>query len=160
MPTLPRALDGMTIAHVTDIHVGGLTSERVLREMVSTTNALRADLVLLTGDLINYELADLPKGIAVIKAMAGRYGLWTIEGNHDLAEDGGEFERRMKAAGVPLLLDESAVTNVRGYPVQVFGLRWIYSGLGQRDRVTALQVRNLLNLKTAVETTKYTKHTK
>jgi predicted MPP superfamily phosphohydrolase len=144
VPTLPRALDGITIAHVTDVHVGGVTSARVLRQMVNTTNALRADLVLLTGDLINYELADLSEGIALVKAMEGRYGLWTIEGNHDLAVDGGEFERRVKAAGVPLLLDESAIANVRGYPVQVFGLRWIDGGGGQRDRVTALQVRDVL----------------
>jgi predicted MPP superfamily phosphohydrolase len=112
--------------------------------MVNATNALRADLVLLTGDLINYELADLSEGIALVKAMEGRYGLWTIEGNHDLAVDGGEFERRVKAAGVPLLLDESAVANVRGYPVQFFGLRWMDGGAGQRDRVTALQVREVL----------------
>jgi predicted MPP superfamily phosphohydrolase len=144
IPTLPRALDGITIAHVTDMHVGGVTTARVLRKMVNTTNALRADLVLLTGDLINYALADLSEGLALVKAMEGRYGLWMIEGNHDLADDGGEFERRVKAAGMPLLLDESAATNVRGYPVQFFGLRWI-SGLDrQRDRVTALQVRNVL----------------
>jgi uncharacterized protein len=145
IPTLPRELDGITIAHVTDIHVGGLTSDRVLREMVKTTNALRADLVLLTGDLINYELAALAEGIALVKAMDGRYGLWTIEGNHDLAVDGGEFERRVKAAGVPLLLDESAVARVRGYPVQLFGLRWMEGGAGQRDHMTALQVRKVLN---------------
>jgi predicted MPP superfamily phosphohydrolase len=144
IPTLPRALDGVTIAHVTDMHVGGVTSARVLRQMVNTTNALRADLVLLTGDLINYELADLSEGIALVKAMVGRYGLWTIEGNHDLAVDGGEFERRVKAAGVPLLSDESAVANVRGYPVQLFGLRWMDGGAEQRDRVAALQVRKVL----------------
>jgi len=70
-----------------------------------------------------------------------------IEGNHDLFDDGAEFEWRVKAAGVPLLLDESAVANVRGYPLQFFGLRWLQSekvrGL-QSDRVTALQVRALM----------------
>jgi predicted MPP superfamily phosphohydrolase len=144
IPTLPRALDGITIAHVTDMHVGGVTSERLLRQMVGTTNALRADLVLLTGDLINYELECLSEGIALLKALEARGGLWAIEGNHDLAVDGGEFERRVKAAGVPLLLDESAVANVRGYPVQIFGLRWLDGSPEQRDRVTALQVRDVL----------------
>ena len=97
----------------------------MLREMVNTTNAMRADLVLLTGDLINDALADLSEGIALVKAMEGRYGLWMIEGNHDLIENGAEFERRVKAAGVPFLLNESAVARVRGYPVQFFGLRWM-----------------------------------
>ena len=87
IPALPRALDGITIAHVTDIHVGRMTRGRVLRDMVNTTNALRADLVLLTGDLIDHALADLSEGIALVKAMEGRYGLWIIEGNHDLVRE-------------------------------------------------------------------------
>lgn len=144
LPTLPRALDGITIAHVSDMHVGRLTCGRVLREMVNTTNALRPDLVLLTGDLIHYDLADLPEAIALVKAMEGRYGQWMVEGNHDLFEDGAEFERRVKAAGVPLLVNESAVANVRGHPVQFFGLSWTNGFPRERDRVTASQVGELM----------------
>jgi uncharacterized protein len=144
VPALPGELDGITIAHVSDIHVGRLTSGRVLREMVNRTNALRADLVLLTGDLINDSLADLSEGISLVKEMEARYGLWMIEGNHDLIENGAEFERRVKAAGVPFLLNESAVTVVRGYPVQFFGLRWMRGDNQQRDQVTAGWVRQLM----------------
>jgi predicted MPP superfamily phosphohydrolase len=144
MPALPRALDGVTIAHVSDIHVGRLTSGRVLKEMVAATNALRADLVLLTGDLINDALSDLSEGIALVKAMEARYGRWMIEGNHDLFENGAEFERRVKEAGVPLLLNESAVAQVRGHPVQFFGLRWMRGDNQQRDLVTAGWVRELM----------------
>src|SRR5208283_2661257 len=43
LPALPRALDGMTIAHVSDIHVSRLICGRMLREIVNRTNALRAD---------------------------------------------------------------------------------------------------------------------
>jgi hypothetical protein len=93
LPALPRALDGITIAHVSDVHVGRLTSGRVLRAMVNTTNALQADLVLLTCDLINYELADLSEAIGLVKAMPGRYGAWMVEGNHDLADDGASSPR-------------------------------------------------------------------
>ena len=145
IPALPRALDGITIAHVTDVHVGRMTRGRVLRDMVNTTNALRADLVLLTGDLIDHSLADLSEGIALVKAMEGRYGLWMIEGNHDLIENGAEFERRVKASGVPLLLNESAVANVRGHPVQLFGLRWVFGyAPRQCERVTAGWLRELM----------------
>ena len=144
IPTLPRALDGITLVHLTDLHLGRLTCERVMREMVSTTNALRADLVLWTGDLIDYALSDLSAGIALVKAVESRYGAWMTEGNHDLADDEGEFRRRVKTAGVPLLLDESALTNVRGYPVQIFGLRWLSGTDPRRDHATALQVRQVM----------------
>ncbi len=144
IPTLPRALDGLTIAHVSDVHVGRLTDGRVLRQMVDTTNSLRPDLILVTGDLIHYALADLPEAISLLKAMDARYGLWMIEGNHDLFQNGGEFEQRVKASGLPLLLNESAVADVRGHPVQFFGLRWM-DGHGRRhDEVTAQQVHTLM----------------
>lgn len=144
LPQLPRQLDGLTIAHVTDVHVGEWTHGKILRDMVNTTNSLRADLVLVTGDLINYELTDLSGAIDLIKAMSGRYGLYMVEGNHDLMQNGVEFERRVKASGLQLLLDESKISDVRGHPVQFFGMRWM-DGIGKhRDRLTALQMRELM----------------
>jgi predicted MPP superfamily phosphohydrolase len=144
IPTLPRALDGVTLAHVTDTHLGEMMRGRVLRDLVDTTNSLRPDLVVFTGDLIDYDLADLSEGIAMLKAMEARYGLWMVEGNHDVAQDGGEFERRVKAAGLPLLVDASAVVDVRGYPVQLLGLGWIGEA-PQGGPVTDRQMRLLMN---------------
>jgi predicted MPP superfamily phosphohydrolase len=144
IPSLPKALDGLTIAHVTDVHVGEWTHGRILRDMVDATNNLRADLVMLTGDLINYEISDLSEAISLVQQMPGRYGQWMVEGNHDLYENGLEFERRVKASGIPLLLDESAVSMVRGHPVQIFGLRWMEGSLRGFDKITAMQVRAMM----------------
>jgi predicted MPP superfamily phosphohydrolase len=121
---LPRDLHGLTIAQVSDVHVGRFTSGRVLREVVRVVNEFRADLVLLTGDLINDALADLNHGLELVRSMEGRSGVYLIEGNHDLIENGAEFERRVKQSGIPFLLDESTVVTVRGAPVQLLGLRW------------------------------------
>ena len=142
IPTLPKALDGLTIAHVSDIHVGEWTHGRILRDLVNATNNLRADVIAITGDTINYKISDLPNAIDLIKKMESRYGTWMIEGNHDMYEDGLEFERQVKASGIPLLLDESTMATLRGYPVQFFGIRWMEGG--NRDQVTTLQVRGLM----------------
>lgn len=144
IPSLPRALEGLTIAHISDIHVGEWTHGRVLRDMVNATNNLRPDIIAVTGDTINFELSDLSNALDLIKKMESRYGTWMVEGNHDLYENGREFEHRVKAAGIPLLLDESMLTTIRGCPVQFFGIRWM-EGVGlHRDEVTALQVRGLM----------------
>ena len=140
---LPSDLDGLTIAHVSDMHVGRFTSGRVLREMVGTVNDLRADLVLLTGDLINDALAVLDEGLDLVRALDPRSGLYLIEGNHDLIENGAEFERRMKASGIPFLLDESAVVSVRGTPIQLLGLSWTRAR-ERRDEAISTSVRALL----------------
>lgn len=144
LPSLPRALDGLTIAHVSDIHVGQWTHGPILKKIVNSTNALRADLVVVTGDLINYELSDLSGSIDLIKQMHGRYGLHMVEGNHDLIENGREFEQRVKCSGLSLLVDESTVADVRGYPVQFLGLRWIESVGSPDDRIISLHVAELV----------------
>lgn len=144
IPNLPPPLNGLTIAHVSDMHVGRFTSGRVLGQMVEAVNALRADLVLLTGDLINDALADLPTALATVRAMEGRFGLWSIEGNHDLIEDASEFRRRAKASPVPFLLDETATVAVRGVPVQLLGIRWTRARGQARDAAIGDAVRSLL----------------
>ncbi len=140
---LPPALDGMTIAHVSDMHVGRFTSGAVLRKMVDATNSLHADLVLLTGDLINDALADLPAALDIVRALDPRSGLWMIEGNHDLIENGAEFERRVRESGVPFLLDEAATLIVRGTPIQLLGLRWTRANSKDHDESVARSVRSL-----------------
>ena len=143
LPSLPKPLDGLTIAQVSDIHVGQWTHGPVLKKIVNTTNSLDADLVVVTGDLIDYELSDLTAAIDVVKQMHGRHGLCVIEGNHDLIENGGVFEERVKHAGLSLLLDESVFYDVRGYPVQLLGLRWMDCVGTRSDNVTSWQVREL-----------------
>jgi uncharacterized protein len=141
---LPKELEGLTIAHVSDMHVGRFTSGRVLRKMVDAVNELQADLVLLTGDLINDALADLASALDHVRALASRSGLWVIEGNHDLIENGAEFRRRMKVSGVPFLLDESGVIQVRDRLVQILGLSWTRGRGRERDVRIATSVRELL----------------
>jgi hypothetical protein len=146
LKSLPRELDGMTIAQVSDIHIGRFTSGRVLPQIVAAVNDLQADLVLHTGDLINDELADLDHGIALVRAMQGRYGSFLIEGNHDLIENPAEFERRIRASGIPFLLDEAQIINVRGVPLQLLGLSWTRAH-ANRDLAIAAAVDRLLQLR-------------
>jgi len=141
---LPSDLHGLTITQISDLHVGRFTSGRVLRDVVRVVNELRADLVLLTGDLINDALIDLDHGLDLVRSMQARYGVYLIEGNHDLIENGPEFERRVKNSGIPFLLDESIVIKIRGAPLQLFGLSWTRAR-ENRDAAIAAAVNRLLN---------------
>src|SRR5205814_10428204 len=83
---LPKELDVITIAQVSDMHVGRFTNGEVLEKTVRLVNEMEADLVLLTGDLINDALADLDTGLEFAREMESRFGFAIIEGNHDLIE--------------------------------------------------------------------------
>jgi len=135
IPHLPAALKGFTIVHLSDLHIGKLTRGKILEDIVAATNRLDADLILLTGDLINMSLEDLPRAFEMLRALKSRHGLFLCEGNHDLIESRAGFEAGARRSGLSFLLDESAVFSVRGQRVQILGLRW---GEGmQRGRESA-----------------------
>jgi predicted MPP superfamily phosphohydrolase len=121
--SLPPELDGLRIALVSDLHVGTFTDSEAVRRIVADTNQLRADLVLLPGDLVNNSLADLSDALDAVAAMDSRYGSYLCLGNHDLIDNGPEFVRRAKAR-VPLLVNESQIVPVRGQQIQLLGLPW------------------------------------
>lgn len=132
LPRLPRELDGMTIAHVSDTHVGKFTGPGSLPALADQVNNLRADFVVVTGDLIDVSLSDLPPVIDMLNRLDPRNGMLVCEGNHDLFESRRRFESRTKAAGLPLLVDEAATLEFRRQPVQFLGLRW---ERGDDDRI-------------------------
>jgi predicted MPP superfamily phosphohydrolase len=134
---------------VSDLHVGRFTKGEVLEKTVRLVNELRADLVLLTGDLINDALADLSSGLELARRMEAQFGTAIIEGNHDLIENPREFETRTRASGVPFLLDQSMIVNVRGFPVQLLGLSWTRVRGEDRDAAITAAVNKLLQQRQA-----------
>jgi len=133
LASLPKDLDGMTIAHVSDVHVGKFTNGALLHRIADATNELRADLVLMTGDLIDLSISDLPEALAMVRRIDPRRGLVMIEGNHDLFDGRKAFHGGVRAAGVPLLINEEMTLSLRGHPVQILGLQWgDRSGGGER----------------------------
>jgi predicted MPP superfamily phosphohydrolase len=126
LPGLPADLDGVTIAHVSDLHIGRFLPAGVMERVAEATNALGADLVVFTGDLLDVSCETVPPGIDFIRRLERRNGLVLIEGNHDGMNGADRFEAEIKSAGLPLLLDESGVFTVPGRrtPVQMMGISW------------------------------------
>jgi predicted MPP superfamily phosphohydrolase len=123
LPGLPPELDGLRIALVSDMHVGTFTSGPTVKRIVEETSRLKADLVLLPGDLINHALADLSDALDAVCNMQSRHGAYLCVGNHDLIEDGAEFVRSVRARA-SLLVGESQLVPIRGRQVQLLGLPW------------------------------------
>ena len=121
---LPPELDGLRIAHITDTHVGELTKGAKLREIAEQTNLLKPDLILITGDLINRSLSDLPAALEMIGRMESRHGVAMCEGNHDLFQGRAPFVEGVRAAGIPILQDECRELTIRNVPVDLLGVRW------------------------------------
>ncbi len=69
---LPAALSGLSIAQITDLHVGPTIREREVRRIVEQTNALRPDVVAVTGDLVDGSVAELGRAVAHLADLRAR----------------------------------------------------------------------------------------
>ncbi|QOV88244.1 metallophosphoesterase [Humisphaera borealis] len=127
LASLPADLDGVTIAHVTDVHAGQFFDTDAAARLADMVNGLNADLVAFTGDLLDRGLLSrLPIGMRFLERLDRRHGFAFIEGNHDVHEDALAFEKAMLDAGVPLLMDQERTYAIpgRSTAVQFLGVSW------------------------------------
>ena len=106
VPGLPKALDGYTIAQISDIHAGALLDERVLARGLELLGLARPDLVVATGDLVDSDARFAPALARALADVPTRDGVYAILGNHDYY---GGYERvwnAMVAARVRMLVNE------------------------------------------------------
>ena len=83
LPKLHPELSGLRIAQISDLHIGNRLDRARLDHMVERTNATRADVVVLTGDLFDFDPSHVEEGARRLGALRARYGVYAILGNHD-----------------------------------------------------------------------------
>lgn len=141
VPGLPEGLDGLVIAHLSDLHYGKFTTSADIDRMVEAVNGLDADLVLFTGDLIDLSIRDLPAALDALGRLRARGGLFACEGNHDLIDDPDAFRQQVRDRGIPLLLDETRTVEVRGGRVGLHGVPWARGEAGRREAARSARSR-------------------
>jgi hypothetical protein len=103
IPKLPRALDGLSIVQLTDIHVGHFIQRRYMDALVQQTNALRPDLVAITGDLVDGDVATLGGHVAALRNLRSRFGSFFVTGNHDYYSGDEEWTAFLQSLGIDVL---------------------------------------------------------
>jgi predicted MPP superfamily phosphohydrolase len=124
LPQLPKGLDGLVLAHISDTHVGRFVGPKELEAVAVATAGLNPDLIVFTGDLIDFNLVDLPPAMAALRQIEKIAPLAMCVGNHDLFEDGKQFRRRVRTAELGLMVDESMPLEIRGQKIELLGLDW------------------------------------
>ena len=103
----PRALDGYTIAQVSDIHVGTFVGDRELDEGFELVNRIRPDLVVATGDLVDFDSATVGALAQRLLRANARDGAFAILGNHDHYAGAADVVRRLESMNVNVLSNRS-----------------------------------------------------
>ncbi len=85
-PHLPSAFDALRIVQISDLHLGSWISKEPLKEAVDIINDLEPDLVLFTGDLVNFTTEEAVKFKDILSEIKARQGVYAVLGNHDYGD--------------------------------------------------------------------------
>lgn len=98
---LPRAFDGFRIALLSDFHHSPWIPASYLRRVVDQANALRPDLIALTGDYVHRGRKWVPGCMRELSRFRARDGVFGVLGNHDHYGNAASVVREgLKRAGI------------------------------------------------------------
>jgi len=106
---LPPALDGFTIAAISDVHLGPTIGPDFMRDVVARVNALEADAVVIVGDLVDGSVAELAASAAPLADLRAPHGVFFVTGNHEYYSGAAEWLAHLRTLGIRTLENERAV---------------------------------------------------
>jgi predicted MPP superfamily phosphohydrolase len=121
-PDLPLGLNGLRIAHLSDVHAGVLMGEEKMKELVRQTNALGADLILQTGDMIDISQAYIPQYVRAFRDLRAPLGVVTVLGNHDRYTGQDAVIKGVRDAGQVFIRNESHIIERGGAVLALVGI--------------------------------------
>lgn len=117
---LPEAFEGYRIAQLTDVHIGETLTRTFAEQVTQTVNALAADAVVVTGDMIDGSVAKLRDEVAPLGQLRGRDGVFFVTGNHEYYHGGSSWEAEAGRLGMTVLHNQHVVVR-RGDAALVIG---------------------------------------
>jgi len=109
IPHLPQAFDGFRIVQITDIHVSPTFGRSCVEEVVAVVNSLDADIVALTGDLVDGSVGQLADDVAPLKHIQSAEGNYFVTGNHEYYSGVVEWIAHIERLGFLVLLNEHRI---------------------------------------------------
>ncbi|MBF9222696.1 metallophosphoesterase [Hymenobacter ruricola] len=85
-PNLPPAFDGFKVIQISDLHTGSFNSTEPLQRAVALINQQAADLVLMTGDLVNNRATEVEPHIPALQGIKSDLPIFSSLGNHDYGD--------------------------------------------------------------------------
>ena len=136
---LPRALDGLRVVHLSDIHNGPFTGPGQIERAVEEANRLDPDVVALTGDYVSHEREYAAPCAEILGRLRARCGVFAVLGNHDHWVDAPLITDLFRAEGITVLVNEGMRFEHPERPGSSFWLAGVDDTMtGQEDLPLAL----------------------
>lgn len=142
----PAALDGFRIVQISDIHIGPILDRRFAAALVERCNALRPDLVAITGDLVDGHVALVGDEVEPFAHLRATHGAYFVTGNHDHYSGADDWVARVTQLGVHPLRNERVTIAHNGERFDLAGVEdhhaHLVSGTHREDLEQALDGRD------------------
>jgi predicted MPP superfamily phosphohydrolase len=106
-PELPAGLEGLRVVQLSDLHIGPQTSRRFLERVRSTVTAASADLIAVTGDLVDDHAPDSAHYASALGDLAAPLGVYVVPGNHDVYANWPAVRAELERLPVTILVNAS-----------------------------------------------------
>ncbi len=118
--------DNFKIIQLSDVHIGNIIKRDFLEKIVNRVNAQAPDLIVITGDLVDYEIDKIKLDLEPLKNLKSKYGTYFILGNHEYFHNPLEIITYIKKLGIKVLINESVTIS------ESFNLIGITDRIGKR----------------------------
>ena len=108
LANLPPEFDGYRLIQLTDLHLSRLFPKRWSEQVVAKANAQEADLIVITGDLMDGTLEDRKEDIEPLSKLQAKDGVFVITGNHEYYYGHGGWMNRYQELGMTVLSNSHA----------------------------------------------------
>jgi len=119
---LPAALQGFSIAQISDLHVGPTIKRGFVERIVARVNALQADVVAITGDLVDGSVHDLSAHTAPLRELSARHGVFFVTGNHEYYSGEPAWTTELRRLGLTVLKNQHVVLQHDGAGLLLAGV--------------------------------------
>lgn len=103
LPKLPASLAGLKLVQLTDLHIGATKSKDFAGDVVRRTNALKPDIILLTGDIVEGRFGSARADVQVLADLKARLGVYMVTGNHEYYSGLAEWLPELERLGIKIL---------------------------------------------------------
>jgi predicted MPP superfamily phosphohydrolase len=122
-PRLPAGWSGLSIAQISDLHIGPGLKFDYIKKVVRMTNELQPDLIFLTGDIVDHLDRWFEKEIDWLGQLKAPLGVFYISGNHEFYWKYAPIAERLRRAGIQVLENESRMVTRAGLaPIAICGV--------------------------------------
>ncbi|MBQ9396465.1 MAG: metallophosphoesterase [Proteobacteria bacterium] len=118
---IPESLNGLKIAHLSDIHVGNTIFEQDIAKIVEETNALSPDLIVITGDMADGMPEHIGSWLNPMRNFKAKYGTWFVTGNHDHMWNAAGWCDVIRNLGIHVLDNEHEIVDIAGTKIAIAG---------------------------------------